>query len=254
MAPPKSRDEKNLKPRLDTLLVDKGLLPTRERSRASIMAGEVLVDGDPVVKSGTRVRPDSEIIILDKSPKYVSRGGTKLEAAINAFSPEVEGKVALDVGASTGGFTDCLLKSGAAHVYALDVGYGQLDWKLRNDPSVTVMERTNIRNVKKDDFDREIEIAVIDVSFISLKKVIPVVRDILSEGGHLIALIKPQFEVGKGEVGKGGVVRDEEKHRRVVDEIKAFSVESGFTCLGTIPSPILGPKGNKEFFICLKTR
>ncbi|MBN1572107.1 MAG: TlyA family RNA methyltransferase [Deltaproteobacteria bacterium] len=252
MAPPKSRDERDLRPRLDTLLVDRGLLPTREKSRALIMAGEVLVDGEPVVKSGTRVKRDSEIVILDKTPRYVSRGGIKLEAALSAFSPEVEGKVALDVGASTGGFTDCLLKFGAAHVYALDVGYGQLDWRLRNDPRVTVLERKNIRSVKKADFDRNIELIVIDVSFISLKKVIPVVRDILNEGGSLIALIKPQFEVGRGEVGKGGVVRDEEKHRRVVDEIKAFSIENGYISLGTIPSPILGPKGNREFFIYLK--
>jgi 23S rRNA (cytidine1920-2'-O)/16S rRNA (cytidine1409-2'-O)-methyltransferase len=254
VAPPKSRDEKGLKPRLDTLLVERGLIPTREKSRAVIMAGEVLVNGKPVVKSGTRVGRDAKIVILDKSPRYVSRGGIKLEGALDAFGSEVKGKVALDVGASTGGFTDCLLKFGAAHVYALDVGYGQLDWGLRNDPNVTVMERTNIRTAKKSDFDREIGLAVIDVSFISLKKVIPAVRDILIDGGKVIALIKPQFEVGRGEVGKGGVVRDEEKHRRVVDEIREFSVENGLDFLDTIPSPILGPKGNREFFIYLTKR
>lgn len=252
VTPPKSRDEKNLNPRLDTLLVERGLIPTREKSRASIMAGEVLVDGEPVVKSGTRIKRDAEITLLDKTPKYVSRGGTKLEAALDTFDIEAKGKVALDVGASTGGFTDCLLKFGAAHVFALDVGYGQLDWTLRNDPRVTVLERRNIRNVEKSDFDQKIELTVIDVSFISLKKVLPVVRNILNEKGYTIALIKPQFEVGRREVGKGGVVRDEEKHRRVLEEIRTFSIENGFTCLDTIPSPILGPKGNREFFIYLK--
>lgn len=237
------------KERIDLLLVKKGLAPTRTRARTLIMAGVVFVDSTRVDKAGIIVKEDAEILVKDSTLGYVSRGGIKLEAALKEFRIDVVDKVVLDIGASTGGFTDCLLKHGAKKVYAVDVGYGQLDWKLRQDPRVVVMERINARYLKLEDIGELVDVCTIDVSFISLTKVIPALLKILKPSGILIALIKPQFEVGKGEVGKGGIVRDEKKHREVVSRITNFLEELNFKVLGVIPSPILGADGNKEFLI-----
>lgn len=239
--------EGNIKERIDTLLVKKALVPTRARARSLIMSGVVFVDGARVDKAGTLVEENSRVELKDSSLRYVGRGGIKLESALREFSIDVRDKVALDVGASTGGFTDCLLKHGAKRVYAVDVGYGQLDWKLRQDPRVRVLERTNARYLKPEDIGEPVDICTIDVSFISLTKIIPPLSQIIKRGGVLITLIKPQFEVGKGEVGRGGVVRDEGKHRDVTDKITHFLQELNFKILGVIPSPILGADGNKEF-------
>lgn len=237
------------KTRLDTLLVEKELVSTRARARSLIMQGAVFVDGERVDKAGALVKESSEITIKDSSQKYVSRGGHKLEGALTEFGINVSGSIALDIGASTGGFTDCLLQHGAKRVYALDVGFGQLDWELRNDERVVVIEKLNARYLKPEDIGEKVDTVVIDVSFISLTMVIPPLKDILKPGGALVALIKPQFEVGKGQVGKGGIVRDESKHQEVVDKIKSFLNGLGFTVTGVIPSPILGAQGNKEFLI-----
>jgi len=226
-----------------------GLAPTRTRAQSLIMEGVVFVNGQKVDKSGTLIKEDSDISIKDSSLKYVSRGGLKLEGALSHFEIEVRNKIALDVGASTGGFTDCLLQNGAGRVYAVDVGYGQLDWKLRNDSRVVVMEKINARHMQLDDIPELVDIIVIDVSFISLTKIIPPVIKLLKPGGVLVALIKPQFEVGKGEVGKGGIVRDENKHKDVVDKITKFIAELNFDVSGVIPSPITGAHGNKEFLL-----
>lgn len=241
--------EQKSKTRLDTLLVEKELVSTRARARSLIMQGAVFVDGERIDKAGALVKKSSEITIKDSSSKYVSRGGQKLEEALSKFSIDVSGSIALDVGASTGGFTDCLLQRGAIKVYAVDVGYGQLDWKLRNDERVVVIEKLNARYLKPEDIGEKVDIAVIDVSFISLTMVIPPLRDILKPGGALVALIKPQFEVGKGQVGKGGIVRDEVKHQEVIEKIRSFLDGLGFNVTGVIPSPILGAQGNKEFLI-----
>jgi 23S rRNA (cytidine1920-2'-O)/16S rRNA (cytidine1409-2'-O)-methyltransferase len=237
------------KDRLDTLLVEKELAPTRAQARSLIMQGAVFVDGERVDKAGVLVKVDSDITVKDSSQKYVSRGGRKLEAALTGFDINVSGNIALDIGASTGGFTDCLLQHGAEKVYAVDVGYGQLDWKLRNDERVIVLEKLNARYLKPEDIREKVDIAVIDVSFISLTMVIPALTQILKPGGNLLALIKPQFEVGKGQVGKGGIVRDEAKHHEVVEKIRSFLDGLGFTVAGVIDSPILGAQGNKEFLI-----
>jgi 23S rRNA (cytidine1920-2'-O)/16S rRNA (cytidine1409-2'-O)-methyltransferase len=240
------------KQRLDALLVARGLADSRQKARAVILAGSVTVGGTRVDKAGVLIAPDADITVDAPACPYVGRGGTKLEGALTEFGLDVSGLVMLDVGASTGGFTDCLLTRGAAAVYALDVGYGQFDWRLRTDERVTVMERTNIRHSKRTDFDREIDAAVIDVSFISLALVLPAVRGIVRGGGFVIALVKPQFEVGRTDVGKGGVVRDPEKHREVVERVSRDAREIGFAVAGTCQSVLLGPKGNKEFFIYLK--
>ncbi|MEM2936847.1 MAG: TlyA family RNA methyltransferase [Candidatus Bathyarchaeia archaeon] len=235
--------------RIDTLLVKRGLVPSRSRAHSLIMAGSVFVDGSRVDKSGTLVKADSRIEVRGGDLRYVSRGGIKLEAALMGFNVDVRDKTALDIGASTGGFTDCLLQHGAKVVYAVDVGYGQLDWRLRNNPRVIVMERTNARYLKPEDIGERVDITTIDVSFISLTKVIPAILGILKPGGTLIALIKPQFEVGKGEVGRGGIVRDEDKQRDVIRRITVFLEDTGFRILGVIPSPILGADGNREFLV-----
>lgn len=235
--------------RLDTVLVERGFAETRARARAVIMAGSVYVDGVRTDKAGALVGEGSNVEVRDTSLRYVSRGGLKLEAALRDLGIDPAGFVAVDIGASTGGFTDCLLKSGAARVYAIDVGYGQLDWKLRNDPRVIVKEKLNARYIKQEDVGEPADIAVIDVSFISLTMIIPPALALLRPGGVLVALIKPQFEVGKGEVGKGGIVRDEAKHREVVDKIRDFVHGLGMGVLGVIPSPIEGAEGNKEFLI-----
>jgi len=232
-------------------MVEKGLVPSREKAQALIMIGGVKVNGQVMRKPGQKIREDALIEILQPPCPYVSRGGIKLEGAIKGFGINVEGKVCLDVGASTGGFTDCLLQHGAKRVYAVDVGWGQLHWKLRNDPRVICLEKRNIRYLPKEEIPEEVDLVTIDTSFISLKLVIPAVLKFLKEKAEILALIKPQFEVGKGEVGKGGVVRDSEKHKRVIEEIRIFSQNLGLHPVGVIESPILGPKGNKEFFIYL---
>jgi 23S rRNA (cytidine1920-2'-O)/16S rRNA (cytidine1409-2'-O)-methyltransferase len=241
--------EKSPKVRLDKLLVDRGLVASRERARALILAGAVLVNEEPVDKAGALIAEGAAIRIRGEDHPYVSRGGVKLKRALDIFGIRVEGLSALDVGASTGGFTDCLLQDGARRVYAVDVGYGQIAWKLRNDPKVILFERTNIRHFQGVGVEEPVDIAVIDTSFISLKLVIPSVLQFVREGGTILALVKPQFEVGKGEVGKKGVVRDPAVHLRVVGELAAFFAEQGLSVRGTCESPLTGPEGNKEFFI-----
>jgi 23S rRNA (cytidine1920-2'-O)/16S rRNA (cytidine1409-2'-O)-methyltransferase len=215
------------------------------------MAGEVLVDDRPVTKAGSLVDAGAAIRFKSGRPPYASRGGFKLAKALQEFHIEAKGKTALDVGASTGGFTDCLLQHDAARVYAVDVGYGQLDWQLRNDPRVVVFEKTNIRYLDVGALPSAVELATIDVSFISLKLVLPAVKALLAPGGEVVGLIKPQFEVGKGKVGRGGVVRSSEAHRGVIEEIQGLATGLGFHTHGVIESPLLGPKGNKEFLIHL---
>lgn len=237
--------------RLDKLLVDRALVASREEGRGRILAGEVLVNDQPVTKAGSPVNVDAAIRLKSAASLYVSRGGSKLAKALQEFSIDVAGKTILDVGASTGGFTDCLLSCGAAQVFAVDVGYGQLAWKLRNDPRVTVFEKTNIRYLTLDQLPRAAHIATIDVSFISLKLVLPQAKKLLVDAGQIVALIKPQFEVGKGKVGKGGVVRAAAEHQRVIEEITEAAQSMGFGVLGLTESPLLGPKGNKEFLLYL---
>lgn len=239
------------KERLDNLLVDRGLVSSRERAKALIAAGKVLVDQQKVDKPGATVRVEAQLQLTAQLP-YVSRGGLKLEGALRAFGIEPGGMVVMDVGASTGGFTDCILQGGAKKVYAVDVGYGQLAWKLRNDPRVVNLERTNIRYLQREAVEEEgVDLILIDTSFISIEKFLPHLLGFLKEGGILLGLIKPQFEVGKGEVGKGGVVKDPALHQKAIDRISAFSRELGLRVLGVLESPLLGPKGNKEFFIHL---
>jgi 23S rRNA (cytidine1920-2'-O)/16S rRNA (cytidine1409-2'-O)-methyltransferase len=237
--------------RLDLLLAERGLAPTRERARAIILAGQVLVNGTPVAKVGALVAAEADITLKAPDHPYVSRGGLKLAAALEHFQIEVTGLIALDVGASTGGFTDCLLQHGAARVYDVDVGYGQLAWRLRQDPRVIILERTNIRYLPREAIPEDIDLAVVDVSFISLKLVLPQVSLFLRPGGAILALVKPQFEVGKGQVGKGGVVRDPQLQLEAVAEIQGFAQSLGLTAVGVIPSPILGPKGNQEYLLYL---
>ncbi len=217
-----------------------------------IMAGLVEVNGGRIDKPGHPTPLSSSIVLKASHPPYVSRGGLKLEEALRTFSVDVKGKTILDVGASTGGFTDCLLQHGAGRIIALDVGYGQFHWKLRTDPRVRILEKTNARYLKPDDLKEAIDGAVIDVSFISLKLVVPPVSECLSRHAFMIALIKPQFEVGREQVGKGGVVRESALHRGVVTDLSKFFELSGWSVIGHTPSPILGPKGNREFLIHLE--
>lgn len=250
-----SNDRIVMKPskrRLDLLLVEKGLAQSRQRALALILAGDVCVDGERITKAGTQVPVNCAIKITDRDISYVSRGGIKLEAALRAFNVDVTGLTCLDVGASTGGFTDCLLKHGAKHVIAVDVGYGQLHWKLRSDPRVKVIERTNIRHLDAGALPGRVDLACIDVSFISLKIVVPSVLKFVKRPGHIICLIKPQFEVGKGMVGKGGVVRDIALHKAVIETLSWTFQGLNLRVLGVIPSPILGPKGNQEFLMHLQ--
>ncbi|NLC43243.1 MAG: TlyA family RNA methyltransferase [Clostridiales bacterium] len=235
------------KARIDILLVEKGLASSREKAKGIIMAGLVFVDQQRVDKPGTSVAVDSKIEVKGTDNPYVSRGGLKLEKALEQFDVEVKELIWLDIGASTGGFTHCLLNNGASQVYSIDVGYGQLAWELRQDPRVIVMERTNIRNVKREDLATVPQGAVIDVSFISLKLVLPVALDLLADNSTIIALIKPQFEVGKGKVGKKGVVRDKLLHLEVLSEIVSYSESLNLKLLGLDFSPITGPEGNIEF-------
>ncbi|MDY0190387.1 MAG: TlyA family RNA methyltransferase [Desulfuromonas sp.] len=239
------------KERIDKLLFDLSLCSSRERARAMIMAGKVLVDDKVVDKAGTKVHIDAQIRLRGEDIPYVSRGGVKLAAALNHFSVSVSGRTAIDVGASTGGFTDCLLQYGVAKIYAVDVGYGQLAWSLREDARVINLERTNIRELATNDLADSPDLAVIDASFISLDKVLPATLALLAQHADIIALIKPQFEVGKGKVGKGGVVRDPEHHQQVIEKIKISAMQLGCFVNDVIASPILGPKGNREFLIHL---
>ena len=243
---------KATKQRLDGLLVERGLAPSRQRAQGVILAGQVLVNGQRVTKAGTLVAADCLLEITGKDIPFVSRGGIKLEAALRAFDVDVAGLTCLDVGASTGGFTDCLLKNGAKHVTAVDVGYGQLDWTLRSDPRVKVIERTNIRNLDDGALPSPVDLVCIDVSFISLKIVVPVVLRFMKRPGNMVCLIKPQFEVGKGMVGKGGVVRDPALHKSVIEDLRDAFQHLNLRILGVIPSPIQGPKGNQEFLMYLQ--
>ncbi|MFA5514963.1 MAG: TlyA family RNA methyltransferase [Desulfuromonadales bacterium] len=237
---------------MDKLLVERGLVPSRERARALILAGKVIVGEHVVDKAGTQVALDSPLRLKGEDIPYVSRGGLKLAHALDTFNIAVAGRLAIDVGASTGGFTDCLLQRGAARVIAVDVGYGQLAWKLREDARVLNLERTNIRELTPERLPARPDLAVIDASFISLDKVLPATLPLLAGAAEVVALIKPQFEVGRGEVGKGGVVRDAEKQARVVEKVRAMAVELGCAVIAVTESPILGPKGNREFLIWLK--
>jgi len=235
--------------RLDALLVERGIAPTVEKARALIMAGSIKIETTCMDKASTLVSPDVHISIKGENNPYVSRGGLKLRGALEHFALDVTGEVVLDVGASTGGFTDCLLQSGARKVFAVDVGYGQLAWKLREDPRVVVIERTNIRHYDGADLTEKPTLAVIDVSFISLKTVIPAVLPLVADHVRILALIKPQFEAHRDEVGKNGVVEDAAVHDRVVGKIVLFCQSLHLEVEGTCASSLLGPAGNKEFFI-----
>lgn len=240
------------KERLDILLVERGMTASRERAKALIMEGKVLVDDVPVTKAGSMVNTEARIKLRCEDIPYVSRGGLKLEAALEHFGVNLEGMTAMDVGSSTGGFTDCMLQMGAKKVYCIDVGYGQLSWSLRNDPRVILLERTNIRHLERERIPDVIDFAAIDVSFISLQKVIPKVMEFIGQSGEILALVKPQFEVGKGEVGKGGIVRDEEKRLAAVKAIETFAAGLGLRSMGTFLSPVPGQKGNREYFLRLR--
>lgn len=240
-----------MKTRLDQLVLLHGLAPTLQRAQALIAAGQVLVNDQLADKAGSLFAEDSPIRLRGKTCPYVSRGGIKLAAGLEYFQIDPTGLVCADVGASTGGFTDCLLQHGAAKVYAIDVGYGQLAWKLRQDPRVVVMERTNARNLQAGDLEDPLDLAVIDASFISLKTLLPPLLVFFPETIRVLALIKPQFEVGKGQLGTGGVVRDSDLHEKVIEEIRKFAGGLGLVPVGVSSSPILGPKGNREFLIYL---
>ena len=241
--------EKSNKKRLDLLLVSLGLAQSREKACALIMAGLVEVNGKRIDKPGITVNESLPVIIKNDTCPYVGRGGIKLAEAIDHFNIDIKNKTIIDVGASTGGFTDCLLQNNASKVVALDVGYGQLDWKIRNDPRVTVIEKVNARYITPQIIGIPADGAVIDVSFISLKLIIPPVSSVLNESAFIIALIKPQFEVGKSLVGKGGVVKDEKLHLSIVEDISSFFISLEWGVIGVIPSPILGAKGNREFLL-----
>ena len=240
-----------MKKRLDVLLVERGLATSREKAKAMIMAGEVLVDNEREDKAGSMFPEEVEIVLKGKPLPYVSRGGLKLEKALQIFPISVDGKVVADIGASTGGFTDCALQNGAAKVYAIDVGYGQLAWKLRNDERVVNMERTNVRYLEADSLPEQVDAATIDVAFISLDKILPAVHKILKPEGFVVALIKPQFEAGKENVGKKGVVRDAAVHEQVINNVISFAKGEGFGIAGLDFSPIKGPEGNIEYLLHL---
>lgn len=239
------------KKRLDLVLVEKGFVQSRQRAQALIMAGKILVNNKPIDKPGIVISSNDDIAIKGEDIPYVSRGGLKLEEALQSLHINIDGFVCLDVGSSTGGFTDCLLQHGAKCVYAVDVGYGQLAWKLRQDPRVVVIERTNIRYMPDKIIPLPVDLITIDVSFISLKIVIPAVLKFLKKNGRILALIKPQFEVEKGKVGKGGIVRDRALHDEVIKNLSFFFTGSGLLCESVIPSPIPGASGNREFIISL---
>lgn len=242
------------KERLDVLLVEKGLAESREKAKTLIMSGNVFVDGQREDKAGTKINRSLEITVKSNPNPYVSRGGLKLEKAMAQYPIVLEDKVCMDVGASTGGFTDCMLQNGAKKVYSIDVGRGQLAWKLRQDPRVVCMEKTNIRYVTPDDIDEKASFVSIDVSFISLKKVLTPVKALMEEDAEMVCLIKPQFEAGRDKVGKKGVVRDIQVHKDVVNMIISHAHELGFTCLGIDYSPIKGPEGNIEYLLYVRNK
>ncbi len=237
--------------RLDQLVVDRGLASSRERARALILAGQVCVNGEPVSKAGTQVSGDADVALIAPDHPYVGRGGVKLAHALDVFRIAVAGREALDIGASTGGFTDVLLQRGASRVVALDVGHGQIDWKLRNDPRVLVIERFNARDLTVDDLPGQVDLVVVDVSFISLRQILPVVPQLLRPAADVVALVKPQFEAGRAEVRKG-VVRDPAIHARVQADVSVAAREVGLTHVSSVVSPITGAKGNQEFFLHLR--
>ena len=251
------------------MLILKGLVKSRELAKALIMEGKVFVDGKPLTKPGSLIGAASEIVVKEPPFPFVSRGGVKLESAIEFFGLDVRHEIIMDVGASTGGFTDCLLKRGASKVYCVDVGYGQIDWSLRTDKRVVVLERTNVRYLDTLDFRSDprcrgknvtelascaLDMAVIDVSFISLNLVIPVVKKFLKPGGTILGLVKPQFEVGKGEVGRGGIVKEEEKRLEAVAAVRNKAEENGLETIGTYMCPLPGQKGNREYFLCVRKK
>ncbi len=237
---------------MDQALVSRGLVPSREKGKALIMAGLVYVNEQKIEKPGALVRPDDQVVVKGKTIPYVSRGGLKLEKALREFSLDLKDKVMMDVGASTGGFTDCALQQGVKRVYAIDVGYGQLDWSLRQNPQVINLERTNARYLTEEDVPEEVDFISIDVSFISLEKILPALYPFLKDGGDLVALIKPQFEAGKEKVGKKGVVKDPEAHREVIRHILQVCRELNYNPRGLQYSPITGPEGNIEFLLWAK--
>ncbi|MEG1560669.1 MAG: TlyA family RNA methyltransferase [Clostridia bacterium] len=238
--------------RADIALVENGLCESRERAKSLIMEGVVTVDGRRIEKPGDAVNPDSIFEIKESALKFVSRGGLKLDKAISSFDLNLDSLIATDLGASTGGFTDCMLMNGTKKVYAIDVGYGQLDWKLRNDPRVVVMERTNARNIVPNWFDEALDFASLDLSFISVKLIINGLINCLREDGKVVVLVKPQFEAGRGKVGKNGVVRNRETHKEVILTLADFAKFCGYRLYGLDFSPITGPKGNIEFLLCLE--
>ena len=239
------------KERLDVLLVNRGLAASREKAKAIIMSGSVYVDGQKEDKAGQTFPEEANIEVRGSTLKYVSRGGLKLEKAMECFDVSLSGKICMDVGSSTGGFTDCMLQNGAVKVYAVDVGHGQLDWKLRNDQRVICMEKTNIRYVKPDDIEDRIQFSSIDVSFISLTKVLGPVKELLTDDGEIVCLIKPQFEAGREKVGKHGVVRDASVHKEVIDMVMNYAVSLNFKVLNLEFSPVKGPEGNIEYLLHL---
>jgi 23S rRNA (cytidine1920-2'-O)/16S rRNA (cytidine1409-2'-O)-methyltransferase len=241
-----------MKERLDRILIERGLASSRERARALIMEGKVLVDNRPATKAGEMVSAEAGIGLRGGDIPYVSRGGLKLEAALDHFGIGLEGMTVMDVGSSTGGFTDCMLKRGAEKAYCIDVGYGQLAWSLRNDPRVVLFERTNIRHLEKQEIPDPVDFTTIDLSFISLTKVFAKVAEFLKHRALILALVKPQFEVGKGEVGKGGIVRDEEKRMTAVNSVRDFAEALGLETIGVFQSPVPGQKGNREYFLCVR--
>ena len=240
------------KERLDVLLTGRGLAASREKAKAVIMAGQVYVNGQKEDKAGSMFDPECEIEVRGSTLPYVSRGGLKLEKALKVFPIRPEGRICLDVGASTGGFTDCMLQNGAVKVYAVDVGRGQLDWRLREDPRVVCMEKTNVRYMTPEDLPEKVSFATADVSFISLSRVLPAVRALVTEDAELVVLIKPQFEAGREKVGKKGVVRDPAVHREVIRNVITFSREEGYDVMGLDYSPIRGPEGNIEYLLWLR--
>lgn len=240
------------KQRLDLYVFEQGYADSREKAKALIMAGQVYVNGQKELKGGRAVKPDDQVEVRGEKMPYVSRGGYKLEKAMQSFPITLTGKTCMDIGASTGGFTDCMLQNGAVKVYAVDVGYGQLAWKLRTDERVINLERTNFRYVTEEQIPDPIDFASVDVSFISLKIILPVLRERLRDGGQAVCLIKPQFEAGREKVGKKGVVRDVNVHTEVVEDVTAFALDHGFSLLGLTYSPIKGPEGNIEYLMLIK--
>lgn len=237
---------------MDELLVKNGLFESRAKAQASIIAGLVLVDNKKMEKPGIKVEETSEIRILGNACAYVSRGGLKLEKALDDFKFDPSGVTAADIGAGTGGFTDCLLKRGAKKVYAIDVGYGQIDWKLRSDERVIILERKNARELSLDDLGEKVDLAVMDVSFISILKILPAISNVLKEHGTVISLVKPQFEAGRDDVPHGGVIRDKKVREKVIEKIRSEVAVLGYNYIGLTESPITGREGNVEYFICLK--